>query len=56
MVFMKNHDVLQAHPSQQAHSQHLKVYEKIRLSERGKAVGIPLGYKTAKNNKRLNYC
>ena len=33
---MKYHDVLQVHPSIQAHREHLKAYVKIGISERGK--------------------
>ncbi len=43
---MKNHNVLQAHSSQQAHSENLRVYAQIGLLERGTISRIPhLGYR-----------
>lgn len=52
---MKNHNVLQAHLTQQAQSKHLKVYVQIRLLERGKVWALTTTM-WAKNNKPLNLC
>ena len=51
-----DHDVLQAHPSRQAHSGEPKgIDAQIELPERGKAAAF-VRKNPAKNNKRVNRC
>ena len=43
MAVMKSHGALQAHPSQQAYSGHLRAYAQIGLLEQGKVSGLLIG-------------
>ena len=56
MTVMKNHDALQAHPSQQAYSGHLRVYVQIGLSERGKVSGVFTKTQPDAADKQANRC
>ena len=52
---MEDHYALQAHTRQQAYSKHLKAYEQIESSERGKVQALSTML-WVKNNKPLNLC